>query len=65
MVRKKDLTLEQIKRMRSGLTQCIKSMVEDFQTETGILVDIEKENIPTVGSAACDWPFEIRITGRF
>jgi hypothetical protein len=40
-------------------------MIEDFQTETGVLVDIEKENISIVGSAGCDWPFEIHITGRF
>jgi hypothetical protein len=40
-------------------------MVEDFQTETGVLVDIEKNDIPTIGREPCDWGFEVTITGCF
>jgi len=63
--RKKDLTMEQIKRMKSGLSQSIYELVHAFQVETGVAVDIEKDDHPTMGWEEADWGFEINLKGRF
>ena len=65
MIRRPNLTMEQVKRMKSGLSQAIHKLVEDFQTETGVQIQIDKDDIPTIGREPSDWGFELHITGCF
>jgi len=51
--------------MKSGLSQSIYELVHAFQVETGVAVDIEKDDHPTMGWEEADWGFEINLKGRF
>jgi hypothetical protein len=57
--------MEQIKEMKTGLSQAIHELTMRFQIETGVAVDIEKIDRPTIGWEEADWNFEINLKGRF
>ena len=62
----KNLTLEQIKQMKSTLAIEIHEMVTEFQQTTGMAIEVEKECFGGVmGYEPYDWPFQITITGCF
>jgi hypothetical protein len=65
MIRRNDLTMEQIKEMKNGLRRSIHELTMRFQIETGVAVDIEKIDYRTIGWEEADWNFEINLKGRF
>jgi len=64
-VRRPDLTIEQVKRMKIGLSQVLQELIMNFQLETGTHVNIEKEDRSLMGYPPCDCPFEIHVRGNF